>query len=285
MVAARLGVYEKSMPSSMSLAEKLREVRRAGFDFLELSVDETPEKLARLKSCPHERRAWISAMFDAGLHIETMCLSGHRRFPIGSDNVAESRHGMEIMAGAVDLAADLGIRIIQLAGYDVYYSESTESTRQRFSDNLFRCVELAASRSVILAFETMETPFMNTVAKAMRFVRQVDSPYLQVYPDVGNITNAARATGTSEIDDLRSGRGHLAAVHLKETVPGRFREIPFGTGHVDFEACIRASLEMGVRLFVSEFWSTEDVDWRAQMEDARAFFRAKFFEAQQEATP
>jgi len=28
--------------------------------------------------------------------------------------------------------------------------------------------------------------------------------------------------------------GHIAAMHLKETLPGKFREIPYGTGHVDF---------------------------------------------------
>lgn len=285
MVNPRLGLYEKSMPGSMSLAEKLREASRARFDFLELSVDETPEKLARLEAGAAERRALAEAMRQAGLRIETMCLSGHRRFPIGSDDPAEAGRGMEIMAGAVELAADLGIRVIQLAGYDVYYSASTGSTRQRFADNLARCVELAAARGVVLAFETMETPFMNTVGKAMRFVRLIDSPYLQVYPDVGNLTNAARAAGASELDDLRSGRGHLAAVHLKETVPGKFREIPFGAGHVDFEACIRESLALGVRLFVAEFWCTGDVDWRAQLDGARAFFREKFRGAREEQHP
>ena len=28
--------------------------------------------------------------------------------------------------------------------------------------------------------------------------------------------------------DLRTGKGHLVAMHLKETVPGKFREIPLG---------------------------------------------------------
>ena len=78
---------------------------------------------------------------------------------------------------------------------------------------------------------------------------------------------------------MRSGRGHLAAVHLKETVPGKFREIPFGKGHVDFEGCIREALDMGVRLFVGEFWATQDVDWRAQLTSARAFLREQFRKA------
>jgi L-ribulose-5-phosphate 3-epimerase len=122
----------------------------------------------------------------------------------------------------------------------------------------------------------METEFMNTVGKAMGHVRRVDSPYLQVYPDIGNVTNAARAAGLSPLDDLRSGEGRIAALHLKETVPGKFREIPFGTGHVDFDACIRQALAMGVRLFVAEFWCPQQGDWRQDLASARAFFRDRF---------
>jgi len=276
MAGYRLGLYEKSMPWPLGLAEKLRATGAAGFDFLELSIDETPEKLARLGADAATRRAWVEAMFDTGVRVETMCLSGHRRFPIGSADAEVARRGMEIMADAVGLSADLGIRVIQLAGYDVYYSESTDDTRRRFADNLLRCVELAAARGVVLAFETMETEFMNTVEKAMRHVRRVDSPWLQLYPDVGNITNATHAAGTSPLDDLRTGRGRIAAVHLKETVPGKFREIPFGTGHVDFEGCIREALAMGVRLFVAELWAPADGDWRGPIERASAFLRQKF---------
>jgi L-ribulose-5-phosphate 3-epimerase len=276
MVAYRLGLYEKSMPWSLGFEEKLRATRAAGFDFLELSVDETPEKLERLKADAAARRGWVLSMLDAGVRIETMCLSGHRRFPIGSPEPEAARRGMEIMADAVGLAADLGIRVIQLAGYDVYYSGSTEDTRSRFADNLARCVELAAARGVVLAFETMETEFMNTVEKAVRHVRRVDSPWLQVYPDIGNVTNAALAAGASPLDDLRTGRGRIAAVHLKETVPGKYREIPFGTGHVDFEGCIREALAMGVRLFVAELWAPSQGDWRGPVADAGAFLRRKF---------
>ena len=43
-----LGQYEKSMPHSMSLREKLLLSRKCGFDYLEISVDETDEKLSRL---------------------------------------------------------------------------------------------------------------------------------------------------------------------------------------------------------------------------------------------
>ena len=204
-----LGLYEKAMPSGLSYAEKLSTAKECGFDFVELSVDETDEKLARLDYNVKERRELVRTMFDSGLFFRSICLSGHRKYPLGSMDSKTRERGMDIMKKAVDLANDLGIRIIQLAGYDVYYEEGSEGTRAYFVSNLLEAVEYAAKAGVLLGFETMETPFMDTVGKAMTYVKTVESPYLGVYPDLGNLTNAARLYGTKVTDDLESGRGHI----------------------------------------------------------------------------
>ena len=124
-----------------------------------------------------------------------------------------------------------------------------------------------------LGFETMETPFMDTVEKAMHYVKLVDSPYLGVYPDSGNLMNASLLYGKSVSDDMETGRGHIVAVHLKETVPGKSREIPFGTGHVDFAAVTKNAWAMGVRRFVGEFWYKEGSDWEHELAFANTFLR------------
>ncbi|MDZ5034288.1 L-ribulose-5-phosphate 3-epimerase, partial [Clostridium perfringens] len=170
----------------------------------------------------------------------------------------------------------LGIRVIQIAGYDVYYEESNEETKELFIKNLEKSVEMASKKGVILAFETMETDFLNTVEKAMEYVNLVNSPYLQVYPDCGNVTNAVLNTERTASDDFKIGAGHLAAVHLKETVPGKFREIPFGTGHVNFEDIIETSLNLGVRKFTAEFWYVGNEDWKEVIKNTRKFMDIKF---------
>ena len=239
MRAYTLGLYEKAMPGNLTWKEKLEAAKAAGFDFVEISIDETEEKLARLDWSEKERMDLVKTMAETGMPLRTMCLSGHRKYPIGSSDPDTCARGMEIMEKAIRLAEDLGIRIIQLAGYDVYYEESTQDTVKRFGENLKNAVSMAARAGVVMGFETMETEFMNTVQKAMTYVEQINSPYLGVYPDMGNITNAAVSYHTDVLKDIRRGAGHLVAVHLKETVPGVFREVPFGTGHVDFPAVIR----------------------------------------------
>lgn len=266
-----LGLYEKSMPDSLTLSEKLRETKKAGFDYMELSIDETDEKLARLNWGDKEIREMITAMNDEKTPVKSICLSGQRRFPLG-----DPEHGiqsLEIVQKAVVLASKLGVRIIQIAGYDVYYKQSCKETHDTFLKNLELSVHWAAREGVILAFETMETEFINTVKKAYHWIDIMKSPYLQIYPDIGNITNASVLYGTNVLEDLETGKGHIAAAHLKETKPGIFREIPYGTGHVDFPAAAAKLLQLGVRMFVGEFWYVGEKCWCDVLKHNNTFLR------------
>lgn len=262
MKAYAIGLYEKAMPSRLTWEEKLLCARDCGYDFVEISIDETDDKLSRLDWTESERMDLIRLMKETGIPIRSMCLSGHRKYPFGSMDPKVRERSLEIMEKAVILADDLGIRIIQLAGYDVYYEEGSETTRAYFLENLKKATAMAASRGIVLGFETMETEFMNTTEKAMKYVNLVGSPWLGVYPDSGNLTNAAVTYGTSVLDDLETGRGHNFALHLKETVPGKFREIPFLTGHVDFEAVIAKAWELGIRRYVTEMWDVGNPTWK-----------------------
>ena len=270
-----LGVYEKSMPATLSFIEKLSAAKHAGYDFIEISIDETEMKLSRLDWTARERKHLVDAMWEAEIPILTMCLSGNRRFPVGSEDEAIRQRGIGILKKAVLFARDLGIRIIQVAGYDEYYGESNTRTGKLFLESIREVVRFSAAHGVVLAFETMESEFMNTVEKAMTVVSSVDSPYLQVYPDLGNITNAAFLYERDVIADLETGRGRIAAMHLKESRPGVFREVPFGEGHVDFLRAIKKAQELGIHLYVAEFWHVDSLTWEADLADIRSFFRSR----------
>lgn len=245
-----LGIYEKSMPDTLSLAEKLRIAKEAKFDFLELSVDESQARLERLCWSKAQRTSLRRQSEDIALPILTMCLSGHRKYPLGSPDLTTRTRGMDILKNAIDFSVCMGIRVIQLAGYDVYYEPGTQATQAYFAENLRLGTAFAASGGVTLALETMETPFMNTVEKAMHHVKEVNSPFLQIYPDLGNVFNGA----AQPLADLALGRGHIVAAHLKESRPGVFRNLFYGEGRVDFASSIAVLQSQGVHLFNCEIW-------------------------------
>jgi len=115
-----LGIYEKALPYNISWRERLDLAKSAGFDFVEMSVDESDERLARLAWSPRECAELRNAISETGVPITTMCLSGHRKFAFGSADPGIRTRAFDIMRRAIDLAIGVNIRIIQLAGYYVY---------------------------------------------------------------------------------------------------------------------------------------------------------------------
>ena len=274
-----LGIYEKALPNDFTWLEKMQAAKQAGFDYIEISIDESDERLARLDWSDEQIEEIRSYMKETGIIIPSMCLSGHRRFPFGSKNKEIRDKAFEIMEKGIILAQKLGVRVIQLATYDVYYEEGDFQTRDYFKMNLKEAAIMAAKQGVLLGFETMETPFMDTVEKAMAYVKDVDQAYLGVYPDIGNLKNASLLYNVDVNEDIMTGKGHIFATHLKETVPGKYREIPFGTGHTEFVRNIKTLKRLGVRMFVGEFWYVGNDDWKQVIIDANDFLRDKLEQA------
>lgn len=81
-----LGIYEKALPAGECWLERLQLAKALGFDFVEMSLDETDVRLARLDWSPEQRLALVKAVADTGVRVPSMCLSAHRRFPLGSED-------------------------------------------------------------------------------------------------------------------------------------------------------------------------------------------------------
>lgn len=275
-----LGLYEKALPNWYSWQEKFETALRCGFDGIEISIDESDYRLERLNNITEECRVIRRALADSGLQMKTMCLSGHRKYPLGSHDALVRQHALEIMKNAIRFACEIGIRIIQLAGYDVYYEKSDTESKLLFEENLKKCVSFASAEGVVLGFETMETPFMDTVGKAMVFIRKINSPYLGVYPDIGNLQNAALKYGIDVVSDISTGTGHIFAAHLKETKVGVYRDMMFGRGGTtEYERSIHELWKQGVRIYTGEFWYKENNDAVEDISYASRFLREKIRKA------
>lgn len=271
----QLGLYEKSMPSTLTWEEKLMSAKKAGFDSLEISIDETDAKLERLNYSEAQFSEIQNAVNKVGLPIQSLCLSAHRKYPLGATDANVRKQSLEIMEKALIFANRLGIRMIQLAGYDVYYEESSTETQKYFEENLNKAAQLASKYGVIMGFETMETEFLNTCTKAMKYVNSINSPYLGVYPDVGNLTNACRIYNVSIEKDIHEAKGHIFAAHLKEIVEGKYREIPFGTGDTQYDPALQELKAQAVNRFTAEFWYIGSQTWEEDLAFANQYLRNK----------
>ena len=253
-----IGIYEKATPKNFTWRERLAFAKELGFDFVEMSVDESDSRLARLDWTKKERLDVVQAIYETGIRIPSICFSGHRRYPLGSNDPKTEATSLEMMKKCIELAQDLGIRTIQLAGYDVYYEEKSPETRARFIKNLRKACDWAEEAQVILAIEIMDDPFINSIEKYLAVEKEIDSPYLFVYPDTGNVS----AWHNDLWSEFYNGHKSIAALHLKDTYAvtenskGQFRDVPFGDGCVDWEAMFAILKKTNYNgPFLIEMWS------------------------------
>lgn len=220
--------------------------------------------------------ALVNAIVETGVRVPSMCLSAHRRFPLGSEDDAVRAQGLEIMRKAIQFAQDVGIRVIQLAGYDVYYQEANNETRRRFRDGLKESVEMASRAQVTLAMEIMDYPLMSSISKALGYAHYLNNPWFQLYPDIGNLS----AWDNDVQMELQAGIGHIVAVHVKDTKPGVFKNVPFGEGVVDFERCFETLKQSGYcGPYLIEMWSETAEDPAAEVAKARDWVKARMAKA------
>ncbi len=269
-----IGLYEKAIQDSLDWSAKLQCAKDCGYDYLEISIDASEKRIHRIYMSAKERFSLLKAMYDVQLPIRSMSVSALTKYAIGDPKEEIRERGLEILEKSLELAADLGIRTVMIPGYDIYYGESTLETKRLFLENVKSAAEMAERLGVLIGFETMENEFMNTVGKAMKYVMLVNSGYLKIYPDAGNITNAAVLYQHDVCEDLSLGRGNLIALHLKETRPGVFREVPFLEGHVDFAHIIRMAWELGVRRYVTELWDVGKDSWKEDIQFANKSMRS-----------
>jgi L-ribulose-5-phosphate 3-epimerase/hexulose-6-phosphate isomerase len=253
-----IGIYEKAMPNAFDWETKIKVAKEAGFDFIEISVDESDERLKRLNWTKQERTNLVKLLDNHQMHIESMCLSGHRKFPFGSKDKKTRETAYEIMDKALVLAKDLKINNIQLAGYDVYYEDSDEETIALFIQGLKYSAKKAEEIGIMLTLEIMDTWLLGTISRAMKYVNAVDSPNLQLYPDLGNLTQWS----DDPSQELIKGFDHIIAIHLKDTLPGIFKCVPFGKGTVQFNKLFKTLEELKYkRPFLIEMWADNSVQY------------------------
>ena len=267
----KLGLYEKAICFKLEWGAKLRIARSSGFSFLELNIDAADDRLPRLYK-GNEAKALRNAITAEDFPVETLALSANRGYPLGSEDNAVREKGLDIVKRGIAFAHETGIRLIHLAGYDEHGEKQNPHTAALFAESMEQCVREASSAGVMLAIETMDTPFMGSVGRIVKIIRMIDSPYLQCYLDIGNIT----ASALDPAAEIYSGGKHIVGIHLKDTKPGVYRDIPFGEGIVNFDLCLKTLASIGYNsFFVAETWSHDKESFHDSLPKISSFLLEK----------
>ena len=253
-VVARLGVYEKAL-GACDWRDLPDRARRAGYDFVEVSVDESPERLARLATRAEERRDVRYAADAAETPIDALVLSALRRWALGSPDALVRARAGGLVRQALVLASDLGARMVQVPGYFSFHDAAGPDGRARYVDGLRGAAALAGELGVHLAVENMDGTDVASLVEATAVVEEVDAPWVGLQPDLGNLV----AQGLDLLGEIGTGIAYYRGVHLKDALPGVYRRVPFGNGHVAFGVALAKLRSLGYPgPFTVEIWNDDE---------------------------
>lgn len=223
-----------------------------GFDFVEMLVDEIDDCLLCFNWSCEQCLVLVNVIVEIGVCVLFMCFFVYCCFLLGSEDDAVWVQGLEIMCKVIQFVQDVGICVIQLVGYDVYYQEVNNEMCCCFCDGLKESVEMVSCVQVMLVMEIMDYLLMSFISKVLGYVYYFNNLWFQFYLDIGNLL-----VWDNDVQmELQVGIGYIVVVYVKDIKSGVFKNVLFGEGVVDFECCFEMFKQSGYcGLYLIEMWS------------------------------
>ncbi len=251
---------------------------RLGFDFVELLVPEPEDNLplADVKA----------AADDAGIFLVLAARVNPQR-SIASDDPANVAGGRDYLKRCIDVAAELGVKIVggPLYGEPMVFAgrppvprsdDQIAARAERTIRGFSEVAPLARAAGVTLAVEALnrfETDILSTTRQAVELVDAVDDAGFRLMLDTFHMNMEDRSIP----DAIRLAGSRIAHFQANENHRGH----P-GTGHMDWPAIMRALHQAGYAgpISLEPFRRADDrialpiAHWRAPREDESDKLRA-----------
>lgn len=174
------GVFLGCFPSELSIEECFAMAGEAGFDGVEIRVDEALiENPSRVRE--------IRALAERGLPIHAVMAAVGRRPSITANEPDERARASELLAATIRVAAELGAGAALVVPGAVTDQISYANAWDRAQTALGNLAQTADDAGVTLCVENVWNKFLLSPLEMRRFVDEIDHPRVKVYFDVGNV--------------------------------------------------------------------------------------------------
>jgi len=229
------------LPKDVSYAQRFALARDAGFDAIEMQTIARADEAAEIRE----------AAGKAGLRIHSVMNADHWRFPLSSSDpaaVTQSVAGMETSLRNAKLwGADAVLLVPAVVDATTSYRDAWVRSQQVIRTRL---LPLAQELMITIAVEEVWNKFLLSPLEFVRYVDEIDSPWLKAYFDVGNVVFYGYPQ-----DWIHALGARIAKVHLKDfqldRVNGRFAWRNLGEGDIDWLEVRRAFSDIGYRGYVT----------------------------------
>ncbi|MGQ7889331.1 sugar phosphate isomerase/epimerase family protein [Paenibacillus sp. WC2504] len=247
------GINIWSFPGSMKVEECIAVAKDAGFDGIELALNETGE--LSLESNESEIKQYRKIADDKGIELTSLASGLYWTYPITSGHAGTRQKAKDIIKKQLESAAILGVDTILVVpgavGVDfisdsevVPYDKAYDYALEGFSE----LSAIAESLKVSIGIENVWNKFLLSPLEMRDFIDKINSPYVGSYFDVGNVLYAGYPEHWISILNSR-----IKKVHFKDyrrAAGGLHGFVDLLAGDVNYPEVVKALQAIGYEDYV-----------------------------------
>lgn len=205
-VALRKALCIGVLPKDLSILERFKLAKATGFEGIEPNTIYRAEELAEYKD----------AAQATGIRIHSIMNSDHWQYPLTDNDPAVVQKCVDGIKASLQNAQALGADAILLVPGVVTAQVRYVDAYSRSQKKIRELLPLARELGVKIAIENVGNRFLLSPLEFVRYIDEMDSPFLQGYFDIGNIARSGFPQ-----DWIRTFGKRLVKVHIKAMEPGR----------------------------------------------------------------
>ncbi len=208
-----VGINRWTLPGKWTLAECFMQVQEAGFDCLELNLEESgPVHRSMSEKEAGEVR---DAADKAGIHLYSLSCGLGWKYPMTSPDLEVRSEGKKVVRDLLQKARWLGADTVLVVPGVVNTEISYDAAYARTKEALLELADDAAAEQVHIGLENVWNKFLLSPLEFAALLDEVGSPWIGAYFDVGNVL----AFGYPE-QWIRILGARICKVHVKDFKTG-----------------------------------------------------------------
>ena len=255
----KFGIVDGAFPSEWSLEKLFKSAKKFGYDGVELWLSENGA--VNLNSNKEDMINIKNTADKYGISLYSLSNQLCWNYSLTAESEEERSMAKKIIRKQLELASYLGCNtVLVLAGavgvdfikdfkmvdYDVAYNRALESLKELKED--------AEKYKVNIALENVGNKFLLSPIEMKAFIDEINSPYIGVYFDVGNVM----PIGYPE-QWIKILKNRIKKIHLKDYLRSEKKSVPLLMGDVDYASVIKELKNINYDDFItSEYVYNED---------------------------
>lgn len=171
------GMLLSMLPKELSIADRFRLAKEAGFAEMECRTTRSPEEVQEVQA----------AARASGVRVHSVMHTDHWRYPLSSASASDVEQSVDCMEVSLRNARDWGADTVLLVPAVVNEETSYEQAWERSQRHIRKMLPLAKEMGVVIAVENVWNKFLLSPIEFARYVDEFQSPWLRAYFDVGNV--------------------------------------------------------------------------------------------------